>query len=115
MNTYSNDYGRELATLECIVHFEVVYPHESKELRGLIFLNEGEKPSERDFLDMFQSMGFKLKIEDREELVFKPAEAGAAYSLIRIRRLDTGEKTYKEDQELRSLLTHLLPGESRPI
>ncbi|MBU5673492.1 hypothetical protein [Paenibacillus brevis] len=101
--------------MECIVHFEVVYPHESKELRGLIFLNEGDRPAERDFLDMFQSMGFKLRIEDREQLIFKPAEAGAAYSLIRIRRLDTGEKTYKEDQELKSLLTHLLPGESRPL
>lgn len=101
--------------MECIVHFEVVYPHEHKELRGLIFLNEGEKPSERDFLEMFQSMGFKLSVENGEQLTFKPAEAGAAYNMIRIRRLDTGEKTYKEDQELKSLLGHLLPGESRPL
>lgn len=101
--------------MECIVHFEVVYPHEHKELRGLIILGEGEKPSERDFLEMFQAMGFQLKVEDREHLTFRPIEAGAAYSLVRIRRLDTGEKIYKEDQELKSLLTHLLPGESRPL
>ncbi|GIP54232.1 MULTISPECIES: hypothetical protein [Paenibacillus] len=101
--------------MECIVHFEVHHPNEIKELRGLIFLKEGQVPSERDFLTMFEEMGYKLRLEDRDNLVFKPVEAGANYSKIRIRRLDTGVKSYKEDTELRSLLGNFLQGESRPI
>lgn len=101
--------------MECIVHFEVQHPQETKELRGLIFLKEGELPKEEDYLKMFEEMGYKLRLEDRDNLVFKPVEPGADYSQIRIRRLDTGEKSYKEDSELHSLLNNLLPSPSRPI
>ncbi|RCX16147.1 hypothetical protein DFP94_1133 [Fontibacillus phaseoli] len=101
--------------MECIVHFEVHHLHEIKELRGLIFLEEGQTPSEIDFLTMFEEMGYKLRLEDKENLVFTPVEPGANYSKIRVKRLDTGEKSYKEDKELRSLLGNLLPGESRPL
>lgn len=101
--------------MECIVHFEVHHPQGVKELRGLIFLKEGESPSEEDLLTMFQDMGYKLRLENRDSLIFKPMDPGADYDQIRVRRLDTGEKTYKEDTELRSLLSNLLPGESRPL
>ncbi len=101
--------------MECIVHFEVHHPHEIKELRGLIFLKEGQMPSESDFLGMFEEMGYKLRLEDRDNLVFVPVEPRADYSKIRVRRLDTGEKSYKEDTELRSLLGNFLQGDSRPI
>ncbi|MEF2966211.1 hypothetical protein V3851_10250 [Paenibacillus sp. M1] len=101
--------------MECIVHFEVHHPHEVKELRGLIFLQEGQVPSEQDFLSMFVEMGYKLRLEDKDNLVFTPVDPAANYSKIRVRRLDTGEKSYKEDTELRSLLSNLLPKESRPL
>ncbi|MNI66874.1 hypothetical protein D3C76_123170 [compost metagenome] len=101
--------------MECIVYFEVVHENEVKELRGLIFLDEGQTPSENDFLQMFEEMGYKLRLENRESLVFKPIEAGASFSQIRVRRLDTGEKSYKEDTELKSVITNLLPRESRPL
>ncbi|WP_308531444.1 hypothetical protein [uncultured Paenibacillus sp.] len=101
--------------MECIVHFDVVHKDEVKSLRGLLFLDPGKSPSESDFLQMFEEMGYKLRLEDRQNLVFKPTEAGADYSEIRIRHLDTGEKTYKEDGELKSLLTNLLPREPKPL
>ncbi|GIO87582.1 hypothetical protein J25TS5_45140 [Paenibacillus faecis] len=101
--------------MECIVHFDVHHKNEVKELRGLIFLEKGKVPSEQDFLSMFGEMGYKLRLEDKQNLVFKPTDPGADYSQIKIRRLDTGDKSYKEDTELRSLLNHLIPGESRPI
>ncbi|MNF03873.1 hypothetical protein D3C80_2032760 [compost metagenome] len=78
-------------------------------------MDEGQIPTESDFLKMFEEMGYKLRLEDRDNLVFKPIESGASYSQIRVRRLDTGEKSYKEDTELKSVLTNLLPRESRPI
>ncbi|MGG6313156.1 hypothetical protein [Paenibacillus macerans] len=101
--------------MECIVHFDVVHKDGVKELRGLIFLDKGKVPEESDFLQMFAEMGYKLRLEDRQSLVFKPTEAGADYSEIRVRRLDTGEKSYKEDGELKSLLTNLLPREPKPL
>ncbi|MNE22834.1 hypothetical protein D3C80_1160600 [compost metagenome] len=101
--------------MECIVYFDVTHGSEVKELRGLIFLDEGQTPTESDFLKMFDEMGYKLRLEDRDNLVFKPIEPGTSYTQIRVRRLDTGEKSYKEDTELKSILTNLLPRESRPI
>lgn len=101
--------------MECIVHFEVAHKEGVKELRGLIFLEKGQVPTESDFLQMFTDMGYKLRLEDKQNLVFKPVEAGADYTQIRVRRLDTGEKSYKEDGELKSLLTNLLPREPKPL
>ncbi|WP_127576330.1 hypothetical protein [Paenibacillus barengoltzii] len=101
--------------MECIVHFDVVHKDEVKHLRGLLFLDQGKTPTEADYLQMFDEMGYKLRLEDWEHLVFKPTEAGADYSEIRVRRLDTGEKMYKEDGELKTLLTHLLPQEPKPL
>lgn len=101
--------------MECIVHFNVQHRDETKELRGLIFLEKGKIPGEKDFLLMFEEMGYKLRLENRDQLIFKPIESGADYSQVRVTRLDTGEKTYQEDKELRSLLTNLIPGESRPL
>ncbi|MCM3701324.1 hypothetical protein [Paenibacillus macerans] len=101
--------------MECIVHFEVMHSEGPKELRGLIFLDEGKLPTEADFLKMFEEMGYKLRLTDRENLVFEPLGSGADYSKIRVRRLDTGEKSYKEDGELKSLLSNLMPREFRPI
>lgn len=101
--------------MECIVHFDVVHKDGIKELRGLIFIDEGKMPEESDLLQMFADMGYQLQLQDRDNLIFKPTQAGADYEEIRVRRLDTGETIYKEDGELKSLLNHLLPKNSRPL
>ncbi|WP_059049810.1 hypothetical protein [Paenibacillus senegalimassiliensis] len=101
--------------MECIVHFDVVHKDGTKELRGLIFIDPGKLPDESDLLQMFEDMGYHLRLEDRENLIFKPTQASADYEEIRVRHLDTGETTYKEDGELKSLLNHLLPRNSRPL
>ncbi|WP_018749792.1 hypothetical protein [Paenibacillus sanguinis] len=101
--------------MECIVHFDVVHKEGIKELRGLIFIDEGEMPEESDLLQMFADMGYQLQLQDRENLIFKPTQPGADYEEIRVRRLDTGQTTYKEDGELKSILTHLLPKNPGPL
>lgn len=101
--------------MECLVYFDVVYDHIVKELRGLIFVDRGQLPTRSDFLLMFEEMGYKLRLENEDQLIFKPVGAEAKYHHIRIRRLDTGEQSYKEDAELKSVVTNLLPRESRPI
>ncbi|MBP2001640.1 hypothetical protein J2Z69_002685 [Paenibacillus shirakamiensis] len=101
--------------MECIVHFNVVHPDKVKELRGLILLEAGTKPTEADFLSMFSDMGFQLIVKDREKLIFAPTDPGADYKEIRIRELDTGEDKYVEDKDLKSVITNLLPPTQRPI
>lgn len=101
--------------MECIVHFDVVYEDQTKELRGLIFTEEGKKPSSEDIQKMLEEMGYQLRVKDLDHLSFEPAVAGAEYQEVRIRRLETGDKKVMEDQELKSIVANLLPSKSRPI
>lgn len=102
--------------MECIVHFDVHHKDGVKQLRGLIFLPEDKIiPSEKDLLQMFMEMGYKLRMDNRDRMIFTPTEPGSGYEWIRVRELDTGEKTYKEDAELKSLLSNLIPQDFRPI
>ncbi|WP_068613965.1 hypothetical protein [Paenibacillus tuaregi] len=101
--------------MECIVHFNVIHPEKTKELRGLILLAEGKAPTEEDFLSMFSDMGYQLRLSDREKLIFKPVNGDADYSEIRIQSLDTGEETYADDRNLKSVISNLLPPQSKPL
>ncbi|NUU61738.1 hypothetical protein [Paenibacillus agri] len=97
--------------MECIVHFEVVHPEGPKPLRGLLFLDEGATPGEAELIGMFKDMKFEVRLEDREKLIFKPVNAGANYSEIRITGYDTGnaKDQHKEDHDLKSIVGNLLP------
>lgn len=95
--------------MECIVHFRVMHPEEPKELRGLIMLEPGQKPGVEQITDMFKIMGFDVRPDNVEELIFKPADARADYTYIRVIELDTGEEVYREDMNLRAILETLLP------
>ncbi|MFF2909463.1 hypothetical protein [Paenibacillus sp. NPDC057934] len=97
--------------MECIVHFEVVHPEGPKPLRGLLFLDEGATPGEAELIGMFKDMKFEVRLEDREKLIFKPVNAGANYSEIRITGYDTGntQDQHKEDHDLKSIVGNLMP------
>ncbi|MDO7906657.1 hypothetical protein Q5741_09510 [Paenibacillus sp. JX-17] len=95
--------------MECIVHFRVVHGKETKELRGLIMLKEGEQPGVDQLVTMFGDMGFAVKPDSGDELVFRTAEPQASFDYIRVTEIDTGEEVYREDHNLRSILENLLP------
>lgn len=95
--------------MECIIHFEVLHSDGPKELRGLLFLDKGAKPTESQLVEMFKDMKFDVTLADREKLVFKPVNSRDNYSSIRITSFDTGEEDFKEDRELKSLIGNLLP------
>ncbi|WP_138495046.1 hypothetical protein [Paenibacillus pinistramenti] len=103
--------------MECIVHFDVVHENETKELRGLIILNEDRKPAEQEYLNMFADMGYtNLRLEKQEPLTFAPAGGGAGFKEIIIRKLDNGnEEEHFEDQHLKNLVGNLLPGKPESI
>ncbi|NGZ77419.1 hypothetical protein [Saccharibacillus alkalitolerans] len=101
--------------MECIVHFEVMQEEEPKQLRGLILLGEDERPGEEKFVKMFARMGYEVRLDDAEQLLFKPVHPSAPYEWIRIRELDTGEEKGMEDHDLNSIVANLLPNYNRPI
>ncbi|MNJ51810.1 hypothetical protein D3C77_471250 [compost metagenome] len=95
--------------MECIVHFDIVHEQGAKELRGLIFVDDDKSPSKEDLLEMFEQMGYKLRIVDEDQLIFKPVDSGVDYSQIRVKKLDMGQKEHKDDHNLKSIVGNLLP------
>lgn len=110
MEVYVTNYGiKEVEVMECIVHFRVVHDEEIKELRGLIFTDDGAAPNMNQLTEMFGNMGYNVRADQTDELVFKPTDAKSGYKYIRVTELDTGEEVYSEDRNLRALLENLLP------
>lgn len=95
--------------MECIVHFEVIHPEGPKQLRGLLFLEEGASPDESQLIGMFKDMKFDVRLEDREKLIFKPVNPGEKYSEIRITGYDGGKSKNPQDHDLKSIVGNLLP------
>jgi len=93
---------------ECIIHFKHVRNGVSKDLRGLIFVKEGETPTIAQFIDCFARMGYKVALEDEQRLIFKPVNPSEQY-LLDIEALDFGEKKESPDAILRMLAEQLLP------
>lgn len=103
--------------MECIVYFNVVHEEETKELHGLVFIEEGKIPTEQDYLNMFEDMGYHVRLEDREQLIFAPTDAGAKYKEIYIKKLDTGKENSGAggDNDLKSVVANLLPSKPTSI
>nr|WP_026293907.1 hypothetical protein [Saccharibacillus kuerlensis] len=101
--------------MECIVRFEVMQDKEPKQLRGLIILGKGEEPGEEQLLQMFARMGYNVRLDDPEQLLFKPTDSSASYEWLRVRELDMGEEKGSEDHYLNSIVANLLPNRNRPI
>lgn len=95
--------------MECIVHFTVGYKEGPKKLRGLIFVEEGEKPTGQQLLDMFREMEYQVVPDGNDELLFKPENPKETYAYIRVNELDMGQEKYTEDRNLKSILSELLP------
>ncbi|KGE19556.1 hypothetical protein [Paenibacillus wynnii] len=95
--------------MECIVHFEVQHSEGPKQLRGLLFLDKGSKPSESQLIEMFKDMKFDVNMGNREKLIFKPVNPREDYSEIRVTEFDMGDEEVKEDRELKSIIGNLLP------
>jgi hypothetical protein len=93
---------------ECTVHFEVKHKLESKQLRGIIFLDGKKQPGVEQLLEMFKDMNYDVSVTDRDPLLFMAVDPAADYISLRITELDTGEEHYTEDRDLKSILGNLL-------
>jgi hypothetical protein len=102
--------------MECMVYFDVVHANESKTLRGLIYLQEKQQPSEQDYLSMFADMGYTLRVEKRDPWIFVPVSADAGFREIRVRRLDTGDAEDRyDDHQLKNVVANLLPNKPKSL
>ncbi|MGF7047008.1 hypothetical protein J2T13_001510 [Paenibacillus sp. DS2015] len=95
--------------MECLVNFVVKHKNqETKQLRGLIFLNDQQRPGDEQLLQMFRDMKFDLVVADRDTLLFEPVDPSSDYISIRIVELDMGEDRYTEDRDLKTILSNFL-------
>ncbi|GKU80331.1 hypothetical protein [Paenibacillus sp. L3-i20] len=94
---------------ECIFHFKVIRGNSTKELRALIMLKEDKAPTITDFIEAFKQIGYNVRLENEQELIFAPA-GGEDYKLDVTRIEIKGEDGEKEqhDGELKSIVENLI-------
>ncbi|WP_411348879.1 hypothetical protein [Paenibacillus sp. WLX2291] len=101
--------------MECIVKFDVVHGQDVKSLRGLVFVDGHALPTTEQLTEMFKDMKYEVTPDRTEPMRFTPVQPSAGYDHIRIRELDTGEKKYTEDRDLKNIVSNLMPNPNRPI
>ncbi|MFI2856023.1 hypothetical protein ACH6EH_02660 [Paenibacillus sp. JSM ZJ436] len=94
--------------MECIVHFTVVQKDGPKKLRGLIFVEQGERPTGEDLIGMFANMDLHVVPDPDDSQRFLPAGLDPDFRYIRVNELDLGEEKHQEDHNLKSILNELL-------
>ncbi len=95
---------------ECIVHFKLIKGSHSELLRGLLFLDKGQKPAIADFIDTFKRMGYDVQLENEQELIFAPLDPKETYKLdiTKVEIKGESEDEGHEDLELRSIVGNLI-------
>lgn len=100
-----------MALRECIFHFKFIDETGVKMLRALIFLPDDRQPSIKDFIAAFAQLGYNVKLENEQDLIFAPVSAKETYKLdITKIEMKGGEDLPQHDGELRSILEHLRGG-----
>ncbi|NOU73482.1 hypothetical protein GC098_18995 [Paenibacillus sp. LMG 31458] len=64
---------------EYIIHFKVIHKDSIQLLRGLIFLDENQKPTIYDFQQCLIDCGHEVRIENTEQAIFKAYKPGEQY------------------------------------
>ncbi|CAH1202265.1 hypothetical protein PAECIP111891_02097 [Paenibacillus allorhizoplanae] len=56
---------------EFTVHFKVIHHDKSSLLRGIIFLEENQKPTLKDYEQCLRDCGHDVILEDKEHVIFR--------------------------------------------
>jgi len=67
---------------EHIIHFKVIRPHETKTLRGLVYLEEGQQPTLQDFERCLRECGHEVTLQDPEQCIFRAYDETSGEYLI---------------------------------
>ncbi|MEI7025056.1 hypothetical protein [Paenibacillus sp. y28] len=65
--------------IEHIIHFKVIRKGETKQLRGLIYLEENQLPTLQDYEQCLKQCGHDVRVEDTEKFIFKAFDHGEEY------------------------------------
>lgn len=64
---------------EHIVHFKIISKTGTRQLRGLIYLEENQEPTLQDFEQCLKDCGHDVRIENKEQFIFKAFKPGEEY------------------------------------
>lgn len=64
---------------EHIVHFKIISKAGTRTLRGLMYLEENQEPTLQDFEKVLKDCGHDVRIEDKEQFIFKAYKPGEEY------------------------------------
>lgn len=64
---------------EFTVHFKVIHHDKSSLLRGIIFLDENQKPTLNDYEQCLRDCGHDVILEDKEHIIFRAFKPGEEY------------------------------------
>ncbi|WP_409340495.1 hypothetical protein [Paenibacillus sp. MBLB4367] len=85
---------------EHIVHFKMISKAGTRLLRGLIYLEENQEPTIQDFEQCLKDCGHDVRIENKEQFIFKAFKPGEEY-LIDV--LEDYEDSHTRDRHAESL------------
>lgn len=69
---------------EFTVHFKVIHQDRSSLLRGIIFLEENQKPTLTDYAQCLKDCGHDVVLQDKENIIFRAFKPDEAPYIIHI-------------------------------
>lgn len=64
---------------EFTVHFRVIHRNETSLLRGIVFLEENQRPTLNDYEQCLKDCGHEVILIDKEQAIFKAYKPGEDY------------------------------------
>ncbi|MDR6879328.1 hypothetical protein J2X61_001075 [Bacillus sp. 3255] len=64
---------------EFTVHFKVIHQDKSSLLRGVIFLEEHQKPTLNDYEKCLRDCGHNVMLTDKENMIFRASNSNEEY------------------------------------
>ncbi|MFX3635824.1 MAG: hypothetical protein ACE3L7_28020 [Candidatus Pristimantibacillus sp.] len=86
-------------THEHIIHFKVTRKGETKQLRGLIFLEDNTEPTLQDYEQCLKQCGHDARVSNAEQLIFQATDGAESY-LIHIMKNYGQNNTDRHAQNL---------------
>lgn len=99
---------------EKFIHFKVIHRDKASLLRGIVFLEENQKPTLNDVEECLKECGHEVILIDKEHLIFKAVHGAESY-LIHVLKDEKGNiDDISIEHHAQDLMKHSNPsGESR--
>lgn len=89
---------------EHTVHFKIIHGKETKQLTGLIFLEENSLPTADDYLTVLKQMGHDVHLEDKEQFIFRSNDPKNDYLIDVLENYKKNNKDLQADHLAKSFV-----------